>query len=334
MWSNSRNVFVSVVAVALCLWLGVSQAAIAQDRDPSPDLLKAHGKELLKAGKLKEAAGVFHQGFLLASADLERVLAKNAAIVYLALQEFERAYYFLSYYLELVSGSPALSGKARVSIGEVEQELAGTVRFTVSVTTPDALVCIDDPECGYPLKPPVNWLVSPGRVDVVVFAAGMQRLDDQVVIKPGSPETLAVTLEPLTPVVKLQPVEVAQREPSASVWPWVTLGSGAALAVAGISLEVTAQVKNSNLGDDYQDKVDSGQVSYALATEQMDQEFDSDIRPLHIAGVAMAATGAVLVTGGIVWLVLDRDAPGEKQTWKFSPLLSPGVTGLWLDVEF
>lgn len=332
MWSNSKNVFVS--ALAVLLWLGVSQDANAQDKDPSPELLKAHGKELLRAGKLKEAAGVFHQGFVLADGDLERVLAKNAAIVYLSLKQYEQAYYFLSYYLELVSGSPALTGKARVSIGEVEQELAGTVRFTVTVATPGALVCIDDSDCSYPLKPPVNWLVSPGRVGLVVFADGMKRLDDHVVIKPGSPETLNVTLEPLTPVVKAPPVEVAPAESNASVWPWVTLGSGAALAVAGISLEVTALVRNSNLGDDYQGQVDSGQLSYALATEQMDREFNSEVRPLHVAGLAMAATGAALVTGGILWLVLEKGATEERQSLRFGPLVTSEVTGIWLDVEF
>lgn len=133
------------------------------------------------------------------------------------------------------------------------------------------------------------------------------------------PEKRAVTVrggeKQALRIVLRSPARRAGDSTTYTVWPWVVVGTGGAVAIAGGVLVGLAQ-RNIVRVEDAQKGSDWSDVEHA---------YDST-PPMSTAGFVLLGVGAAATTGGLVWHVVAR-GHGERPVRVSAGLQSVTVTG-------
>jgi tetratricopeptide (TPR) repeat protein len=124
-------------------------------------------------------------------------------------------------------------------------------------------------------------------------------------------ERATSTAEAAPESARVQPAaeQKGREQPKSRVWPWVVTGAGAAmLAAGGVFLALGANAGNH---------VSDAKAGSSFADVRDDYDHAGSY---PVVGGVLAGAGALVVTGGLVWLFVGRDKP-EKST------LSAAFTG-------
>jgi hypothetical protein len=163
--------------------------------------------------------------------------------------------------------------------------------------------------------------VDPGKHTFKFEAVGLPPLTETDLIKEGEKaRVINVTLgAPPAPTLVPQPAPTGEvREHS--VAPWIVVGVGGAAVVAGVVIFLTAPDRPSNCDPDTHKCTRGTDESAADFATDKDQAGRADSLPVF--GVIVAAGGAALVAGGLLWHFLEPVGPKTGNV-----RLSPWTTG-------
>ncbi len=180
--------------------------------------------------------------------------------------------------------------------------------------------------------------VQAGAWTLRVDADGYDPLERTVRVPPGAGVTVEIQLEetpssvaPLPPPVRPAPAPPATTESvqpeqtgGTRVWPWVLIGSGAALVGGGVGMTLWAR---SALDDANR----YAQPVAGMTVQQRKKAYDSantDYKNRIIGSYVLYGVGAAAVVGGIVWAALPASSHDEQTTWSLSPWLAGDAVGL------
>jgi hypothetical protein len=156
-------------------------------------------------------------------------------------------------------------------------------------------------------------LLDPGAHELVAEAPGYETATRSIRTDGGEELTLTIALHDNTPpkavAVAEAPAPVAATQPAApkpvagsSVGPWILIGSGAALTIAG-GVMLGLMVKDKN----YVENAPPG------STYNPDyQNAEQRVYPLSVAGFATTGVGIAAVIAGVVWKVVDDGGRRES----------------------
>ena len=234
----------------------------------------------------------------------------------------------LVYYRAFLAGNPPSSLEARVAEAKArvaELETKVPVAIKLSSEPAGATVTVNgEPREGVT---PLELQLLPGRHTVRLELAGHETLEQEIEVKPGDPQTVALTLaaaapaEPVeeTPPPVAPPPKVA--EEGSSVVPYVLLGLAGAGAVVGTVFGVQALQAKSDF--------DGGEKTAAKA--------DAVDRNALVADMAFGAALTFGITGLVLLLTDDgakEVATSKGSTVKFSPYVGPQSAGAGAFVTF
>lgn len=200
----------------------------------------------------------------------------------------------------------------------------GTIQFECS--DPGARVTLDGQELVV-CPGRASRLVQVGRHQVVARRRGSLTMTRDLVVSPGSTETVSVRL------VSLADAAITER-PSPAWQPWATFGAGVGLVAVGglLQLQAHANIRRYNqiamwrCGDEGCPPIRSDAYMRELR--------DRAERHERLA-IGAAAAGGALAIGGLVWVYLNRPRTTlpEGLTLGAGPI-GPEATGLVLGGSF
>jgi hypothetical protein len=124
------------------------------------------------------------------------------------------------------------------------------------------------------------------------------------------------------PPVDARAVAVLPEVASASPWPWAVVGTGVAALGVGVALNFMHNAEQSSLVSMCRDRGDQVVCHRSLMT------LGDDVATLDTARVATFIAGSVLVTGGLVWWLLDRSrARSVSANRRVAPTMGMGGVG-------
>jgi hypothetical protein len=153
-------------------------------------------------------------------------------------------------------------------------------------------------------------LLDPGAHELAAEAPGHDTATRSVRTDGGEELTLTITLhESAAKAASEAPATVATTQPAAakhasgsSVGPWILIGSGAALTIAG-GVMLGLMVKNKNY-------VESAPPESTYSGDY--QSADQSVYPLSVAGFVSAGVGLAAVIAGVVWKVSENGGSHES----------------------
>ena len=196
--------------------------------------------------------------------------------------------------------------RAVAAIKELKRALFGGL--SVSCDPSGASVKYTGPKEGTRVCPFQVSELSPGTYQVVVEFAGYERFTKSVEVVAG--QVMPVTAR-LTKIVSEAPPPVVDNKPASptKVWPWVTMGIGAAALAGGAVLTLKGiderdAAEGLSPGDERDDKVSSYEQS-------------------ELFSWIGYGVGAAAIVGSVLWLSLD-DGRSEPSSWHFTG------SGVWI----
>jgi hypothetical protein len=301
------------VRVAVCIGacvVALIATAAADPATPSGDELRATGEKLAKDGRYSEAIAAFK------AADKLTPRATNWCLIGLAYTRRElwpqaeisidRCNQLASTADPLPSWMPALekqlaSRLAAVDVAAIDiaVEPAGVAaELAVSSFAPDET--FHARVIHLPFGHHVISATAPGyaRADVAIDV--VDRAPQHVVVKLQPPEVARVEVAPATPATTPAPAPAPQRPVTGHrrLAPWIVMGAGVGVALAGAIVDATALATAANHLDDAHDNNDLGE--YTTWDPRYDQRREIVIG-LYAAGAVTAGVGLVM------WLTGHRD---------------------------
>lgn len=186
--------------------------------------------------------------------------------------------------------------------------------------------------------------VDPGPHTFKFEVAGMPPVTEKSLVKEGektrainvtfgdtggttSPDGNGTTTTP-PPKQPEQPQHVREH----TVFPWILVGIGSAAIVAGVILIVTAPARPSNCNKDLETCSRKPQESDADLKADQDQAGKADTQP--VIGLGVAAAGAAVVVGGLVWHFVEPTGPDTSGKLRVMPWAGPSSGGVTLGARF
>jgi len=216
------------------------------------------------------------------------------------LERFEEAVATYEAYLELGSKEEGPRGRATTAIRLLNARLA-TGTLVIRVSPSGAEVSLDGRLLG---KAPVpTQRLKPGSYAVKVVL-GDKVDESRVVVRGGRTVDHVVSLQ----VAKPEPVKGV--EESSSVEPFVVLGSGIAVGLAGAALITVGELDLQDIADGAGTSPGApGSLTQREAAEQIDSA-----TTLRMVGFVLAGVGVAAAIGGAVWLATASDGPETQGT--------------------
>ena len=181
-------------------------------------------------------------------------------------------------------------GENTVDLRLLPLEEAGYLRFLIP--HPRARVVIDGLFIGRsPLRRPIP--LRAGLHQVEIRRSGYQPWTRELEVRVGDTQLVDVELIPD------ELIGEGGDEPT-RLWPWVTMGTGGALLLAGLYTAFSAQSLYSKL----EEKRDRGEL---IATSDIDTG-DQLVTYTNL----FLSVGFATVTGGVIWYLMDDGAPSQR----------------------
>lgn len=269
------------------------EAAVDQRRSQARQKYEA-GAEAYTRGRYKDAVDWFLEADRLAPS---APLSFNVARAYERLGDASSA---LRWYRDYLRRSPAAPNESSVrdTIRALAAALArkGLQQVTILSTPAGATVTVDGQPSG--VTPWTADLV-PGKHHVLLTYRGRMDQERTIDVGPTEPLDVSVELPPAAAVVAAAapiasvpaPATRVEQGPGLGVWPWVTLGAGAATLSAALTFEVLRR----SAEDDAESS--SVQVEFQSAVDSMESR--------KATARVLAGVGGALVVAGAVLLVVD-----------------------------
>ena len=181
--------------------------------------------------------------------------------------------------------------RVRLKLEKMQSLILGGV--AVSCGGPGATVALEHPpgSLGDPRPCPTQFTeIDAERVVIVAYFEGAEPVRQMVNLTAGA--TIDITLTP-----------PAQPAADAGIWPWVTVGTGAALIGTGVAFYVSNQ---SNVDKLWNDRNNQG----------LRDAVDRD-RNLAITGYVLGGTALI---AGAAWLIHEATAPDISTAARITPM--------------
>lgn len=286
------------------------------------------GVEAYEKRRYKDAVDLFLEADRLAPS---APLSFNIGRAYERLGDDTSALRWYRDYLRRSAGAPNAES-VRELVAKLAAELAskGVQQVTVLSTPPGATVSVDDQPVGVT---PWTGELAPGKHHVLLTARGYADTEREFELNATVPLDLALRLEaaapsansavaPATaPAASQLPPQPSQSAPTPSspavarglgVWPWVTLGVGAAALGGSLTFELLRRSSENDA------KHESTQIGFKSAVDEMNGR-------QTIARVLLGVGGAAVVTGAVL-VYMDRS--GRARAPQVGFLCVPGACGL------
>jgi hypothetical protein len=329
-----KNIAVWVLAVSCGIAIATAGATSSAQKAKDPAKAAfAKGNKLFDSGDFAGAAEAFREANrlnpswkLFYNIGQAEAAAKHYG---LALEAFER------YLAE--GGDEVAPDRNDEVIAEIKRlrELLGSVE----IKAPDgALIIVDDFESGTAPLPGAVKLAA--GVDHVIRAEKDGAVLESRTVRVSSGDTVVVELGMPKPEQGPAAAPAASADPGAAssspaggsplkTWGWVTLGVGAAVAIAGGVVGGIALSLDKKLQDDCQNNECTTPAQYDDISKRDTMGLASTV--LIISGAAVAATGAVLLIVGYK-KAETNDATGAEVS--LVPAAGPGFAGAALAGRF
>ncbi len=226
-------------------------------------------------------------------------------------------------------------------LAEVERLSESTHGFVpVKSTPPGAKLFVDGKPGGADgdAVSPFGLILPAGTHTIRVALEGYQPHEQTVSVRAGGAHPVKVTLKPVTlarapvpiprtpeppepnladePAIDSSPTDatlaawVSEDEAPSALGPWITIGSGAALGIAGVALTVMASMEQQDL-----DEIDRNQTTmedisspaelkrFMNFSEQWDETQDRRDTYQLVGGILYGVSAAAVI-GGVVWLLV------------------------------
>ncbi|MEO1227855.1 MAG: PEGA domain-containing protein [Myxococcota bacterium] len=203
---------------------------------------------------------------------------------------------------------PHRKQKAFASIEKLQADVLGVLAVTCQQEGSSVLVLeVSDAAQSCPFR---SRGLDPGRYEVEVDAPGHLKSVRAVQIRAGATTAVDFDLSPqpaAPPTAARAPGVVVADAPGPprelSPWPWVTMGTGAALVGLGAVFNVigSEQINDANELPPTQERADL--VSGSETNEALTY--------------ALYGVGAAAAAGGLVWLIIDMTSGGEAEALGF-----------------
>lgn len=266
---------------AVLVWSTTAHAETAEE-------LRIHGEALAKAGRYSEAIDAFK------TAEAKEHRVRHACLIGLAYerrQAWSQAELFLGDCKANASSADPLPEWAPEAFRVLADGLAeaGLVAVTFASTPGGATLALSAFAPDEQFTPRTLHL-PPGAYTVRATAKGYRESAQSFTVKDPQTVTIALDREPV----------VAAPAPAPSKVPWIVIGAGAAVAVAGGVIHATAYrtARNTLAGDSTQAQYDKDEAAY-----------DRD-RELVVGAYALG--GAAIVTGVILHFAFTEDGGGPE----------------------
>lgn len=311
-----------------------AEATPAAEAAPTMDSHYAAGKDALKAGDQTGALEHFKAALKLADAD-ERGTWQMLLAIAVTYQRMDKPGFAVEYYQRFLKRSDeyrdALTVKwskrramAETDIVTLEAKTKTTHGFvTVVSEPPGAAIFLGDVQAGadQDARTTKGMYLRAGTYEVTLKLDGYKEVTRTAEVAEGKLVALRFSLEPLvtTPKVAVGPADPAEApqvaakftpEEDLNLGPWITIGSGGAVAIASVALGIVAAMARSDWEawvDDYEN-TDSG-ASLGRASDEY-AELKSKTEGYELAAYVTAGVAVAAAAGGVVWLLLgDEDEP-------------------------
>jgi tetratricopeptide (TPR) repeat protein len=274
------------------LWTVALLAASAMPASASPRGEKLHKRALAAAeeGSFREAKGLWEEAYRL---DREPKYLYNLALI---AEESDKSLEALTYYERFLTGAPnrkayrRLRVKARARVKVLLQRVA---ILEVVAQQPGVEVFVDQRAMGKgPLR--LSMRLTQGKHLVVASLAGHHGQTHKLKLLGGQKRKIVIVLSKIRPRVIKQKAQM--RYPMPRWLPWTILGTGLAVAVAGIA-PLVMQVQAYK---DYNDSIDPPLLPKGVLS--LKRKADT----LYKTGIALVAVGGAVAVGGLLAVLLNR----------------------------
>lgn len=329
------------LVLSVCLALGSSSVASAQDPREQARQLFQDGVAQFDAGEFQSALRAFEEAYRIAPHPSVRI---NIANCLEQLGRYSEALASYRTFLEETQGTLKPAERAEIERA-VERLQSRFGILDVELSPADAQLTVDG---DVPTRSPTGQIaVTPGNHVVRAALDGYDPAQQVVNVTGGSTQSVQLTLErsePLpTPVasaaVELDtdraPAQPEPEQPKSSLRPWVWISAGATVALAG-GFAATA-VMTMGAQNDFDDNAALSR-NQPIGSQQRaaayNQALDDADRAEKLALVSDVLLGGAVVAAGttvVLWLV---DRKRADRTVALSPMLHPQRAGLSLEGRF
>jgi tetratricopeptide (TPR) repeat protein len=304
--------------LAVGLTFALSTAAPAQAQAPSAEgqaeARRSAAKEKFdqgvaayKAQRYQDAVKLFMEADAMAPSS---ALSFNVARAFEKLEDISGA---LRWYRDFLRRSPQASNavEVRAKVAELAAALSqrGVQQVSILSEPPGATVLLDDQNVGVT---PLTRDTAPGKHRLVLRLEGYAEQNTELRLEPQTPQDVLLQLVPASAAPPPNRVATSAddraplaRGPRFGVVPYVVMGAGAAGLLGALGFEISRRSADSD-------------AEQAPQTEFQDR-YDAMESRQTTARVLAGVGGALLVTGGVLFLVDRQREPG--------PGVAVGCTG-------
>jgi tetratricopeptide (TPR) repeat protein len=258
------------------------------------------GVAAYKAQRYEDAVKLFMEADAMAPSS---ALSFNVARAFEKLEDISGA---LRWYRDFLRRSPQASNAAevRAKVAELSAALSqrGVQQVTVLSEPPGATVLVDDQNVGVT---PVTRDIAPGQHRLLLRLVGYADKSTELRLEPHAPQDVSLQLEPASAapsangrVKDAGDRPLVSRGPRFGVVPYVAMGAGAAGLLGALGFEISRRSADSD-------------AEQAPQTE-FQERYDAMERRQTAARVLAGVGGALLVTGGVLFLVDRQREPGAR----------------------
>lgn len=280
----------------------LSHETVTDARHSSARIKYQVGAEAYRQQRYADAVQFFLQADALAPS---AALSFNIALAYDGLRDERSA---LRWYRDYLRRHPkaknATEVRARVSERSAALAAVGVQQLSVFSTPPGASVHVDQRKVGVT---PFTGEFSPGKHEVTLQLESHQSHEVEVFLPERTAQDLSVRLQPVpapNPGHQRQSsstggVRSGPKERQFGSIPWITTGVGAASLAAAAGFEVARRSEES------QAKTAQTQLEFQAHLDAMQTQRTT-------ARVLLGVGGALVVTGGILFIVNLKSTPGTE----------------------
>ena len=334
-----------IAAILLCVCLGPN-CLQAQEGDPDLQSALDRGNELFKQKAYGQAVQEWRQAFRSSRGDYDLKFAGNLGIALFKLEDYQKAYYYFSYFQSLCREMDCRSraeelglvspDKVQKALEIIEGELASSMtRITIDVAPDATEVCFDEETDAWCFRPPVVFYLDPGEHTVYAKWAGRPVVAQAISVGAGPMEPVVLRLPEAGPEEIPELAAAQEASSDATLWKALLFSAGCAAVVGGGIVLYLAYDSKSGIDDEAVDKVATGQWTVLQGSDWLDKSYGSDVVPGRDMSVILLATGGAALAGFVLWNVVDGSWTTEDGGLSVAPLVFPGGgIGLGMDMGF
>lgn len=302
------------LGIVLCLMLGPASSALAGGADARCFQL-FRSKQYLNASEcfesVAQALGASHtlskkqknyKGRLLRNAAIAlRKYANQLSIDKGSKWRMRALKHLKTYQKEKLCENAERCRLAGVLAGSIRREV-GFTPLTVTTGSPDAQIeLIGTAFSKKGRSNQLRWDVPPGTYVVNVTYPGQAPRSKKVTVSSGSPALLSFA----------PPAVEKPKPPPTRLGPWIVLGAGAAVAVAGGIILLVGQIQENAIHQDAAAQNKASTEGSKTTSLLMRHEQNGVLFP---AGWIVAAVGLAAAAGGLIWAILPTTPKSTTST--------------------